>query len=609
MRHSMTRRATPLGTAVALLAAAGLVGAGAAQAEPGAAGAAVGAAAAQEILAANDPDHDTPADRQWNAASAVPVTLNGTSATSGGAGVTVNGSTVTITAAGTYSLSGSLNGQVVVQAPDQSLVQLVLAGATISSSTSAAINVVNAGTAVVILADGTTNRLTDATTYVYPDANTKEPDAALFSTEGLTIAGNGTLNVTSNSKDGIASKDGIVISSGTVTVNAADDGIRGKDYVVVDGGSTTVTARAEGVKSTNDADATRGYVAVNAGTLNVTSGADGLKAETDVVVGGGSVTVTSGGGSARAVSGDASAKALKAKVNVVVGEGQVRLDAADDGMHSGGVATVAGGTVSIASADDAVHADATVNVSGGTLNVTRSFEGLESLKINISGGSTTVVSTDDGVNATEEGINEFAASTNAVITVSGGTTVVDAGVDGVDSNGPLTVTGGTLVASCGASMGGGEGGIDTNGPINFRGGTVVASGMTSMAVMALPPTNGQGWVSGRFGAAQNAGTVVHLVQNNQVIASYKAPRRFQEVVFSSDRVTNGQSYQFYTGGSLSGTVIGGVLSTTGSISGANQSTTATAGQYSGGLVGMNFGGFTGGQQGFGTQPTFGVQVG
>ncbi|GAA4445704.1 carbohydrate-binding domain-containing protein [Phytohabitans houttuyneae] len=195
--------------------------------------------AAAAAVAANAADHDDPADHSWNTADVVPITLSGSTASSTSPDVSISGGSVTVTGAGTYQLTGSLtNGQVVVNTTESGIVRLILNGATIANSTSSAINVVDADEVMVFLNAGTTNRLTDATTYVYPDPSVDEPNAALFSAADLTVAGTGSLTVTGNAYDGIASKDGLVIASGTVTVTAVDEGVRGKDYLVVNGGST-----------------------------------------------------------------------------------------------------------------------------------------------------------------------------------------------------------------------------------------------------------------------------------------------------------------------------------------------------------------------------------
>jgi hypothetical protein len=572
------------GATVALAAEKGAAQNGAAQAGP--VGTLAASPATEAAMAANAPDHDEPADHQWNQAAVVPITLTGATASAGGAGVTVNGGQVTITAPGTYQLSGTLtDGQVAVDTDGAGIVRLILSGASITSSTSSAINVVDADEAMVVLAAGTTNRLVDATRYVYPDAETDEPDAALFSDADLTIAGTGTLTVRGNQFDGIASKDGLVIAAGTITVDAADQGIRGRDYVVLDGGSVTVTARAgDGVRSNEDGDAALGYVSITGGTLNVTSAGDGVDAATDIVVSGGDTTVRSGGGSGVS-PGEESTKGLKADVSVVIGDGRLTVDASDDGINTNSLVTIDGGTITVATGDDAIKGETEVNISRtANVTVTRSFEAIEALRVVISGGTVNVTARDDAINSVEEGLDEFANSPNASTRISGGTVIVNSTIDGIDSNGAVAFSGGTTVISGPASGSPGEGAIDANGATTFTGGTVIGAGSTVMAVFTAPPTNAQGWLAPRFSSGQSANTIVHVVSGGQVLVSYRSPKNFRELVFSSNRITNGQSYEIYTGGSVSGTPVGG-LYPAGSISGATRVLAVTAGQYTGGLIG------------------------
>ncbi|HEY3436556.1 MAG TPA: carbohydrate-binding domain-containing protein, partial [Actinotalea sp.] len=207
------------------------------------------AAVAATTTAENAPDHDDPADHVWDTATEQAIALSGATAQSTSDGVSVDGSTVTITAAGTYRISGSLtDGQIAVDTADAGIVRLVLDGASVSSSSGSALLVTDADEVMVVLADGSANSLSDGTGYVDTSADaaanssTDQPNAALYSTAGLTIAGNGSLTVDGNSADGITSKDGLVITGGDITVTAVDDAIRGKDYVVIDDGTVTATA-------------------------------------------------------------------------------------------------------------------------------------------------------------------------------------------------------------------------------------------------------------------------------------------------------------------------------------------------------------------------------
>ncbi len=155
-----------------------------------------GAESVAAAAAANAPVHEDEADYVWDSTAETQIALNGDTIAVTGQGVTVEGSIATITAAGTYTLSGTLaDGQIVVATEAEETVHLVLNGVSISSSTSAAINIANAEEVVILLADGSSNFLSDATTYVFPSAEEDEPNAALFSKANLTIFGNGALTV------------------------------------------------------------------------------------------------------------------------------------------------------------------------------------------------------------------------------------------------------------------------------------------------------------------------------------------------------------------------------------------------------------------------------
>ncbi|MEO3745346.1 carbohydrate-binding domain-containing protein [Plantactinospora sp. B5E13] len=453
-----------------------------------------------------------PLEASASAQATVPITLTGATATSPSADVSIAGRVVTITAPGTYEITGTLNdGYLTVDTSASGTVELILNGATITNSSNAPLQVADADQVVITLAAGTTSRLTDAASYVYPDPSTDEPNAALFSTADLRITGTGALAVRGNAYDGITSKDGLVIESGTITVNAADDGIRGKDFLDIAGGSVDVTAGGDGIKS-DDTEVDRGRLAITNGTVRVNAG------------------------------------------------------------------------------DDAVKGENTVNISGGSVTVTNSLEGIESRQVTIGGGTVNVTARDDAINAAEDGYGDFDVAPNAFVRFTGGTTVVNSTIDGIDSNGSVTFAGGTVVVSGPSTGSPGEGAIDSNGPVHFTGGTVLGAGSTSMAVLSLPPTSGQGWVAPQLSSGQPANALLHLVSGGQVLASYRAPKNFREVVFSSNRIQHGQTYEVYLGGSLSGSTIGGMATSGGSIAGATRLMTVTAGQYRGGLIGWPPGG-------------------
>jgi hypothetical protein len=536
---------------------------------------------AETVLAANKSVHTA-----GSATDAVAVELTGSSATSSGEGVTVDGNTVTITAAGTYRISGQLDGQIVVNAPDAT-VTLILDGAEISSSTTAAIAATEVDQLVVSLADGSTNTLADASSY----ADDADVNAALFSAGDLTITGDGKLTVTGNGNDAIAGKDGLLVESGTVTVTAKDDGLRGKDYVAVSGGTITVTAGGDGLKADNTEDADSGYVSVSGGTVTVTSDGDGVDAATDIVVTKGTLSIKAGGGHTVEPADDTSAKGLKSGVITVLEGGTVTVDSSDDAVHTDGAVHFNGAKVTVASGDDGVHAEGQQIIDGGFLEVTAAVEGLEAATFVLNDGTVHVVSSDDGINGAGGTTGTDTADQGAPqggggpgggeevgdfsVTVNGGSLVIDSEGDGLDSNGVASITGGTVVVN--GPEGNGNGALDVNGTFTVSGGTLLAAGSSGMVV--TPSTDsGQGWISATLGSTIAAGTTVQITDGDgTVVATFVTGKSVQNITFSSSKITSGESYTIHTGGTATGASTGG-LAASGSLGSATKVATVTAGQ-------------------------------
>ncbi len=243
----------------------------------------------------------------------VPITLADGGTTSTDPSVRVAGSTVTITQSGAYALRGTLTaGRDIVESDGGGPVWLMLDGVDITNPTSAAIAVMDAGEAVIVLAEGTQNCLVDGPAYTFSDPTKDEPNATLYSKAGMTIDGAGSLTVTAAYNDGIAGKDTLTILAGDLAVTAADDGIRGRDALIILGGSITVKAGGDGLTSDNDEDAEHGSITVAAGTLNITSAGDAIQAHTNVHIIGGDFHLTAGNGSRATLPADRSREGSKA---------------------------------------------------------------------------------------------------------------------------------------------------------------------------------------------------------------------------------------------------------------------------------------------------------
>ena len=530
-----------------------------------------------DIAAQNDNDHEDPDDYVWDSTQVVPIVFDGATITASSGSVTVSGSVATITMPGTYDISGtSTDGQVVVETAEEGTVRLILNGLALANTTTAPINITAADKAVIVLADGTQNSVTDAASYVFPDAETDEPNAAIFSKADLTICGGGALTVTGNYNDGIGSKDGLIINGGTLNVTADDDGIRGKDYLIIREGTVTISAGGDGLKSDDDEDGDRGYILVESGSVNVTSGQDAISAATDVLIAGGQFTLTSGGGSSRSVSSSVSAKGIKGTVCVIVNGGTFSISSADDAIHSNSAVVLHSGTFDISSGDDGVHADSLLEINGGTINITKSYEGLESITVTINDGDIHVVASDDGINGAGGNDGSGAGgwpgmggmtpgAGNASLAINGGCIYVNASGDGLDVNGSITMTAGTVLVNGPTSNG--NGALDYDATFKMTGGFLIAAGSSGMA-MAPSSSSSQRSVLAVFTSTKSANTIFRIEDSdgNEVL-TFKPVKNYQSVAFCVPALTNGATYTAYTGGSSTGTESDGLF---------------TGGEYSGG---------------------------
>jgi hypothetical protein len=511
-------------------------------------------------ITVNAEDHEDPADYVWDSTQVIDIELNGDLITVNATGVaTVVGSKVTITSAGNYRITGFLtNGQVIVDTDDEETVRLILNEVDINCLSSSPLYIVDAKKVVIVLQSGTENYVMDGASYVFEE-DTDEPNAAIFSRSDLTIFGDGSLNVDGNYNDGISSKDGLILKSGTITVSAVDDGIRGKDYLVVKDGAVTLDVGGDGLKSDNIVDATMGYVSVEAGVINAVSGGDAISGETDVIVTGGEIALTSGGGSNGVTS--VSAKGLKGLASVIVDGGTFTVNSADDAVHSNYMIIINSGSFAISTGDDAFHADESLEINGGNIDITKCFEGLESKLITINNGNIEINSSDDGINVAggNDGVPQFPEpppDENQWLHLNGGYIVINAVADGIDSNGYMDMSGGTVIVN---------GPTDSfNAAVDYGSGTFKMTGGTLIAVGSSGMAQGPSTISTQYSVLINLDgfqlrqpTLIHLSTSSEEVFTFMPAKPFKSIVYSSPQLAPG-SYNLYLGGSSTGTPTDGL---------------------------------------------------
>ena len=328
------------------------------------------------------------------------ITLSDSTASCSDSSVTVADGSVTIIKAGTYKLSGTFTGQIVVNAGDSNKVQLVLDNASITKEGSAALYIINADKVFITTVKGTENTLSSTGEFASSDDATNV-DGAIFSKSDITFNGSGTLNVKCESKHGIVTKDDLKITGGTYNITSASQGLSGKDSVRIAGGNITVTSERTEYTAKNTDDTEKGYVYISGGTLNITSGKDCIDASGTVDIKDGAFTFKAGGGSSEKTTGDGteSYKGIKADGVLTISGGTFDIDTLDDAIHSNADVTVSGGTLDISTGDDGVHSDNNTAVSGGEINIAKCYEGLEGQTVTVSGGKVTLTASDDGINA------------------------------------------------------------------------------------------------------------------------------------------------------------------------------------------------------------------
>lgn len=262
--------------------------------------------------------------------------------------------------------------------------------------------------------------------------------------------------------------------------------------------------------------------------------------------------------------------------DLVITGGRLTVNSLSHALRGKDSVAILDGTFVLTSQKDGIHAEAYLNINGGTTTIAESYEGLEAAQIHISGGTTQVFSSDDGLNAaggssfelvdgllvlkdtsssdTEQTFGGrggmFEVEDNCDITISGGNlTVTTSNGDGIDSNGSLNVSGGTVLVF-GSSSGGEEGALDYTGSSSISGGTLVALGSSGMA-QSMEPDDSHATLMVTWDEVQPAGTRLTLcTQQGEILCSLQSTNSFQTAVISTDSLSAGQKVSLYTSGTV-----------------------------------------------------------
>ena len=473
---------------------------------------------------------------------------------------------VRISEAGTYTISGTSDAaRIVVEAAESDEVTLILNGCDLTCADDEVIYFKTAAGGVVVLAEGTDNILTSGSGDIEApeeaeaaeaaeaaegdEAAAEEEDpsgAALRSKSALTITGTGSLTVCGSINNGIASAGDLTVEGGNISITSVNDALKSRGVMTVAGGAVDIRSQADGVQAD-------GGLLILGGTLNV-------------VTGGGAAAGSASGEMSRGRapwdaddSNDVSRKGLKSDGDIVVSGGIIVLDTEDDAVHGAGSVTFTGGELTAASGDDGIHADRQFTVSGGSVTVTKSYEGLEGKAVVILDGYVDITSSDDGINvnggdfgwgrrASDE--PEEDDGIEPMLRIAGGTVLVDASGDGLDSNSDLFIEGGTILVSgpsdnFNAALDHGDGDCD----FFVTGGILMAAGSSGMAESPSVTDGSQPSILyvRQDGDCAAGDTVTLKDADGNVLLTSSFAKRFNCIVLSSPDMEVGQTYTLTMG--------------------------------------------------------------
>ncbi len=508
-------------------------------------------------------------DASYDKSTAVSITLADNNIICNSRAVTMLDNTVTITDEGVYILTGALsNGRVVVDAEKTDKIQLVLDGVSINCNTTAPVYIRQADKVFVTLAEKSQNSLSNKSEFIAVDEN--NIDSVIFSKDDLTFNGTGQLNVDAKYGHGIVSKDDLVFTGGVYTVTAENHTLTGNDSIKIANGTFNLTAGKDGLQAENTDDTSKGIIYIENGNMNITSDGDGMDASSTLELTGGTINITTGGGSENAEQKQeemfgrggfdreqqsasqqdtTSVKGLKSGGDMNITGGTVTVNSVDDSLHSNSSISISGGNFEISSGDDGIHADSNVLISGGNINISNSYEGIEGQTIEISGGVTTLVASDDGLNSAggndESGFGGgmqqdiFAVDENSHIKITGGSLTVDASGDGIDSNGDIYISGGTAYVTGPSNSGNGT--MDYASTAEITGGVFIGSGASGMA-QNFSDSSTQGTMLVTTSMSLSDGEIVLKNSNGEELASFTPTREYNSVIVSCPDIKQGETY-------------------------------------------------------------------
>lgn len=254
------------------------------------------------------------------------------------------------------------------------------------------------------------------------------------------------------------------------------------------------------------------------------------------------------------------------EAGLTIRELTLNIGAANDAVNAEAALNVESGNLSISAGDDALHCDNTLsigadNTQGPTIAISDCNEGLEGATVNVFSGEVNIVSTDDCINAANPDLSGFDYQLN----ISGGSvTAYTRTGDGFDSNGDITISGGTVAVWSANTADNSP--LDADGAVTISGGTVLAAGgstgmgMNLSAQQSCVVFGGESRMGGGADLVTNGSDFT--ISNSDTLYSGSALCSVSYLLFSSPELADGDSCTLTCGSSeTTGQVQSGTVST------------------------------------------------
>ena len=495
------------------------------------------------------------AQTSFDESQASQITLADQTATVTGQGASFSAQTLTITQAGTYVLTGSgKNLKLVVEAADTDQVHLVFQNLTLEGE-GILLQVNKAQEVVISLAEGSQNALTESQA-----SDDEKVKATIHSQVPLTLNGTGNLTLTALTKNALEVEDDLKVLGGTYTAKAANHGFKAEGALDIEAATLTIEAGKDGLHAEHDETTERANISLNPTRLSIAATEDGVDAGNELTIKGGTITVSQ------------SEEGLEARIIRQLG-GDVTIKSSDDGVNAS--AGSSSKTTDTSATSKTTEASATSNSADTSPSASQATSDSATASASDSQATADPAATSqaDQANKDENATppsppagqappqggqppqngqgpggmppgGQEESDPSLQIILEGGTLTVDAEGDGIDSNGTVTISGGSLVVN--GSVQGGNGPLDASGDITITGGTVWALGTSDML---------QGFAQGSTQASITANiagtagqTLIILDANGKEVARQTASKDFQAVIMSSADLVDGQTYTIQVDG-------------------------------------------------------------